>query len=186
MNTELNGFIAAAKSIAYDAQTLFGGLTERQLNWQPDPKSWSVGLCLEHLIKTNDEILGGVESRIRGTRRQTIFERMAVGSNFFGNYILKAVQPENKSKLKAPKVFKPATSSVSADIVNKFVANQERIIELMRASEELDLARTIVASPAASFVTYSLFNVYKIVVTHERRHFRQAQNVMKLPEFPKA
>ena len=185
MNAELNGFITAAKSIAYDAKTLFGGLSERQLNWQPNAESWSVGLCLEHLIKTNDEMLGAVESHISGAHKKTVFERLALGSNFFGNYVLKAVQPENKSKLKAPKAFQPAASSVATDIVDRFIANQERIIELMRASDKLDLEKTIITSPAASFVTYSLFNAYKIVVTHERRHFRQAQNVMELPEFPK-
>lgn len=185
MNPELNGFITAAKSIAYDAQTLFGGLSEAQLNWQPDPESWSVGACLEHLIKTNDEMLGAVESHITGAHRKTIFERLALGSNYFGNYVLKAVQPENKNKLKAPKVFRPAASDVAADVVDRFIENQERVIELMRRSERLDLEKTIITSPAARFITYSLFNAYKIVVTHERRHFRQAQNVMELPGFPK-
>lgn len=185
MNSELNGFITAAKSIAYDAETLFGGLSERQLNWQPNAESWSVGLCLEHLIKTNEKMLGAVKSHIEKPHKKTIFEKLSVGSNFFGNYILKAVQPENKTRLKAPKAFKPAASNVSADIVDKFIANQQQVIELMRASENLDLARTIITSPAARFVTYSLFDAYKIAVTHERRHFRQAQNVMQLPDFPK-
>ncbi|MDQ4123547.1 MAG: DinB family protein [Acidobacteriota bacterium] len=186
MNPELSGFITAAKSIAYDAKTLFGGLSERQLNWQPNAESWSVGLCLEHLIKTNDEMLGAVESHITGAHKKTIFERLGFGSKYFGNYVLKAVQPENKSKLKAPKVFQPFTSNVSGDAVERFVANQERVIELMRRSNKLDLEKTIITSPAARFITYSLSNAYKIIITHERRHFRQAQNVMELPEFPKA
>jgi hypothetical protein len=185
MNPELNGFITAAKSIAYDAKTLFGGLSERQLNWQPNAESWSVGLCLEHLIKTNEEMLGAVESHITGDHKKTIFERLALGSNYFGNYVLKAVQPENRSKVKAPNVFRPAASKVSADVVDRFAANQERIIELMSRSDKLDLEKTIVTSPVARFITYSLFNAYKIVVTHERRHFRQAQNVMQLLDFPK-
>ncbi len=130
-------------------------------------------------------MLGAVELHITGAHKKTIFERLALGSNYFGNYVLKAVQPENKNKLKAPKVFQPAKSNVGADVVERFIANQERVIELMRASDKLDLEKTIVTSPAARFVTYSLFNAYKIVVTHERRHFRQAQNVMELPEFPK-
>lgn len=185
MNPELNTLITAAKSVAEDARELFGNLSEAQLNWQPNAESWSVGACLEHLIKTNDEMLGAAQSHIDGTHKKTILERLALGSNYFGNYILKAVQPENKSKGKAPKVFRPIASNVSADVVERFVANQQKIIELMKASDKLDLEKTIVTSPAASFVTYSLFNAYKIVVTHERRHFRQAQNVMKLPEFPK-
>ena len=184
INPQLNGFIASAESISADAQTLFGGLSEKQLNWQPNQETWSVGQCLEHLIKTNEEMLGAVESHVNGTHRKTIFERLALGSSYFGNYVLKAVQPENKTKLKAPKIFRPAASSVDADVVQKFVGNQQKLIDLMQSSENLDLEKTIVTSPVASFVTYSLFNAYKIVVTHERRHFRQAQNVMKLKDFP--
>lgn len=184
MNPELDGFITSAKSIAVDAQKLFGGLSEAQLNWQPNQETWSVGECLEHLIKTNGEMLGAVEGHVNGTHRQTIFEKFAVGSGYFGNYVLKAVQPENKNKLKAPKVFRPTTSKVGAGIVEKFVDNQDQVINLMQRSENLDLEKTIVTSPVASFITYSLFNAFKIVVTHERRHFRQAQNVMKLKDFP--
>jgi hypothetical protein len=183
INPQLNGFIAAAESISADAQTLFGGLSEEQLNWQPNQETWSAGQCLEHLIKTNDEMLSAVEGHVNGTHRKTIFEQFAVGSKYFGNYVLKAVQPENKNKLKAPKIFRPAASSVDAGIVEKFVENQRKLIDLMHRSENLDLAKTIVTSPVASFVTYSLFDAYKIVVTHERRHFRQAQNVMKLKDF---
>ncbi|MEP6925620.1 MAG: DinB family protein [Pyrinomonadaceae bacterium] len=184
MNPELNGFIAAAESISADAKTLFGSLSDAQLNWQPAKASWSVGQCLEHLIKTNGEMLGVVESHINGTHRKTIFERFAMGSRYFGNYVLKAVQPENKTKLKAPKIFRPVQSRVGADIVEKFVENQRKIVDLMHRSENLDLEKTIVTSPVAPIVTYSLFNTYKIVVTHERRHFRQAQEIMKLKDFP--
>lgn len=184
MNPELKGLIEAAKSVSEDARRLFGGLSETQLNWQPNAESWSVGLCLEHLIKTNEEILGAVESHVGGKHKKTIFERLALGSNYFGNYVLKAVQPENKGKLKAPKVFRPTASSVGADVVERFVENQQKVVKLMEASGNLDLEKTIITSPVAPFIVYSLWNAYKIVVTHERRHFRQAQNVMEMEGFP--
>lgn len=185
MNAELNGLINAAKSVAEDAKTFFGNLNVTQLNWQPNAESWSVGLCLEHLIKTNEEMLGAAQSHIDRTHRKTIFERLALGSNFFGNYVLKAVQPETKTKLKAPKVFRPVASNVNADIVERFVLNQQKVIAVMEASDKLDLEKTIITSPVAPVVVYSLWNAYKIVVTHERRHFRQAQNVMQTEGFPK-
>jgi hypothetical protein len=184
MNPELNGFIVAVRSIAIDAKTLFGNLNSEQLNWKPNSQSWSVGQCLEHLITTNNEMLGAVASHVAGTHQKTIFERLALGSNYFGNYILRAAQPENKTKIKAPKVFRPTSSKVGQDIVEKFVENQEKIVAIMEASNHLDLEKTIVTSPVASFIVYSLFNAYKIVVTHERRHFRQAQNVIQTNGFP--
>lgn len=183
-NPALNGFIRAAKSISADAKIIFGGLSEEQLNWQPNVETWSAGLCLEHLMKTNGEMLGAIDNHINGSHRKTVFERFALGSKYLGSYVLKAVQPENKTKLTAPKIFRPIMSNVDAHVVEKFVENQAEIIALMEKSERLDLEKTIVTSPVASFITYSLFNAYKIVVTHERRHFRQAQNVMKLKDFP--
>ena len=185
MNPELNGLIAAARSVSYDARTLFGKLNATQLNWQPDAQSWSVGLCLEHLIKTNGEILTTFENHVAGRHRKSVFERLPYLPRFFGGQISKAVQPENRSKYRAPKVFNPASSDVSADVVDRFVANQQKIIELLQASEKLDLHKTIVTSPAARFIVFSLFDAYKILITHERRHFRQAQNVMQIENFPK-
>jgi hypothetical protein len=34
------------------ARALVAELTEEQLNWQPGPRSWSVGQCFEHLCIT--------------------------------------------------------------------------------------------------------------------------------------
>lgn len=184
MNPDLKGFIAAAESIGKDAAAMFGNLSEAQLNWQPNAKVWSVGLCLEHLIKTNTQLLASVQARVNGDYQATIFERAAIGTTFFGKFILKASQPENKRKNKAPKVFAPARSRVSADVVARFIENQEKVIALMRASERLDLEKTIVTSPVARFITYSLWYVYKIVVTHERRHFAQANRLIKDAQFP--
>ena len=31
-----------------------GQLSSTQLNWKPDPKSWSVGQCIDHVIVTNE------------------------------------------------------------------------------------------------------------------------------------
>lgn len=183
MNPDLKGFIAAAESVGRDARTMFGNLNERQLNWQPNAKSWSVGLCLEHLIKTNNQILASIQPRVSGDYQTTIFERLAIGSTFFGKFILKASQPENKRKNKAPKVFAP-TNQISANVVARFTENQEKVVALMQASEKLDLEKTIITSPVARFVTYSLWYAYKIIVTHERRHFAQAACVMKNPDFP--
>ncbi len=186
MNPDLSSLIAAARSIGVDAKTFFGGLDERQLNWKPNQKSWSVGQCLEHLIVTNRELLRAVKTHVDGTHRKTIFERWAFGSGYFGGYVLKAVQPENPRKSNAPKVFRPTRSRISGDVVERFTAQQAEAARLMEQSAELDLEKTIVTSPVARFVTYSMLDAFKILVNHERRHFRQAKNLMKMPDFPES
>ena len=56
----------------------------------------------------------------------------------------------------------------------------------MRMTEELDLRNIVITSPVMSLMTYSLWDAYKIMVAHERRHMAQAKRVMDTPGFPKA
>ena len=185
MNPELNNLIADAQAIAEEAKTVFGNLNAEQLNWKPSPEKWSVGQCFDHLIVTNEKEFPYVEAAIRDDYKNPFWGKVPFLPKFFGNFILKAVNPENVKKQKAPQVFTPTQSTVSPNVVSEFLANQDKAISLMEASEDLDLAKTIIVSPVASFVTYSLSDAYKILVLHERRHFNQARRVMEMQEFPR-
>ncbi len=184
MNSELSSLISAARSISEDAKTLFGNLSEVQLNWKPDAENWSVGQCLEHLIAAMSKGFPAVESVVNGDYKPNIWAKLPFLPKFFGSQILQAILPENKKKQKAPSAFRPVNSNVSPNIVGDFVANQQKLIELMEATQDIETDKIVISSPAASFITYTLFDAYKISVYHARRHFRQAQNVMKLDGFP--
>ena len=185
MNEELQNLLGQARENSQEAKMLFGHLSEAQLNWKPNAESWSVGQCLEHLIKTNDEVLGVADSHIKGIHKKTFFEKLPFLPAFFGSQILKAVQPENAKKNKAPKIFAPAKSAVSEHVVEEFLESQNKIIRLIEASRNIDLAKTVITSPVAKIVTYSLLDAYKIVLIHEQRHFAQAKRVVQLNGFPK-
>jgi hypothetical protein len=55
----------------------------------------------------------------------------------------------------------------------------------MRSLENKDPAETIITSPFASVVVYSLLDAFRLIVAHERRHFAQAQRVMETAGFPR-
>ena len=98
---------------------------------------------------------------------------------------MKAVQPQNPKKIKHPKVFAPTRSQINADIVDEFVAHQNKVIGYFEACRDIDLRKTVISSPVANFITYRLLDAFKIIVVHERRHFAQAQRVMQSEGFPK-
>jgi hypothetical protein len=70
-------------------------------------------------------------------------------------------------------------------VLNDFIDQQARIAEKMQATRHLDLEKVIITSPAASAVTYSLMDAYRIIVVHEHRHFQQAKRVTEETGFPK-
>jgi hypothetical protein len=87
--------------------------------------------------------------------------------------------------LKSPKAATPSASDIAPTIIEDFVRHQTELADKIRQTEKLDAKKIILTSPFAKVVTYSLSNAYRIIVTHERRHFRQAERVLQAEGFPR-
>lgn len=170
--------------IASEARSAFGQLSAGQLNWKPSAEQWSVGQCLEHLIKTNESFFPVLEAIAKGERRARLWERLSPLSGFFGRAVLRGLSSERK--FKAPRAIRPEASGVGADIVARFVEHQGELERRLRAAESADPGRTVVTSPISALVTYSFGDACRIVVAHERRHLEQARRVTRTAGFPSA
>jgi hypothetical protein len=184
-NLTLSQIFDEAEAIAGDAKTLFGRLNSQQLNWKPAADSWSVAQCIDHLITINREYYP-VFDRIRnGGYRKTLLHRIPFLPAVFGRLMIKVLSPNSHQKFKAPAVAQPSSSAIDPNIVERFVANQREMLAKMRSLEDRNPAGTIITSPFASVVVYSLLDTFRLLVAHERRHFAQAQRVMEVDGFPR-
>ena len=186
VNQELSQLIDELNAVSTDARSTFGQLTTQQLNWKPSPDEWSVAQCLDHLIASNRGFIPIIQKIKRGEYKHSLKERVPALPRVFGSLVLNAVKPETQRKLKASKPFQPSSSEIGGDIVSQFEAQQRQIAEHMRSTEALNLRKIIITSPIASFVVYSLFDGYRIIVAHDQRHVAQAKRVMAREGFPKA
>lgn len=184
VNKELAQLVDQLQRVSQETEHSFGNLTPEQLNWKPSANEWSIAQCFEHLIVSNAGYLPLIEKIARGEHQPSLKERVPVLPRFFGTMVLKAVQPQGKRKFKAGRGFQPSTSSISSDIIPRFITQQAQLADRMRSTEHLDLGNIIVTSPVASFVTYSLLSAYRIVVAHEQRHLAQAKRVTVRDGFP--
>lgn len=182
--TYIHTIISRLEKASREAEQSFGGLSSRQLNWKPAEEAWSAGQCLEHLIVSNRTYFPQLEAVAKGARKATFWERIPFLPNLWGNMLLRSITPIPKKKMKAPGVFRPARSQVAADIVRQFTAHNQELIRRLRNLGNQDLKRTIITSPAASFITYSLHDAVTILANHEERHLLQARRVMAREGFP--
>jgi len=163
----------------------FGGLKEAQLNWRPSPDQWSIGLCLRHLITTNQTYFPVLDQIATGTFTPSIWSKIPGASTYFGKMILKMVSPETRhQKGKSPKAFTPIVDAVEADIVSQFLVHQQALLGKLKAVEEADHRKLMITSPAAFFLTYSLYDTLHILAAHEARHMLQAVEVLEKADFP--
>src|SRR5688500_14558347 len=181
---EIDSLVNQADTIANDARRVLGGLTNEQPIWTPSAERWSLAQSFDHLITTNSGYLPIVDDVLAGQKKSSVWLKLPFLPSLWGKMLIKSLDPAQTRKMKAPKKFEPAQSDVSGSRINDFADQQEKIIEKIKATANLDLEHIVITSPAARFVTYSLMDAYRIIVVHDRRHFQQAQRVTEESGFP--
>ena len=161
----------------------FGSLSPTQLNWKPAADRWSIGECIEHLMTANGRYSPVVEAILAGQYSKPLLGRIPGYPAMCGRMLINAVSPQTTRKVKTMAVFEPARSTVDAEEVARFSEHQGRLVKLIRKSEQLDLRKTIVASPATSMIVYSLLDAWRLIAAHEVRHLGQARNVAVMDGF---
>ena len=177
MIEDLSGLISAVRAITDETRADFGGLAAQQLNWKPAPDQWSVAQCFDHLVTTSGAYFPILEKVLSGEKKDTFWEGVPWLPALWGKMVIKAVDPQSKLKVKAPKVFRPSSSSVNEAVIHRFISQQNQLIRYMKATEDLDVGRIIISSPVTNLVTYSLMDAYRIIITHQKRHLLQAKRV---------
>ena len=184
MDERIIEITSSLKGVADDTRATFGNLSPEQLNWKPAEKSWSVGQCFEHIIKTNREFYPEFEKLASGNRKNTFFQSYSPFSGFFGRFLIRAVSEDSK-KAKAPSKRIVPPSDISADIIDRFASHIVEVNQKLEACSGADRQKTVVTSPFLAVFTYKLDDAYTVLVEHTRRHFRQAKRVMEAEGFPK-
>jgi len=182
-NLSLADACAALAAIARDTQSVFGTLDERQLNWRPDTTRWSVAQCFDHLLNANREMFQAIDAAMDASQPQTLWQRLPLLPRLFGRLLITSQMPEAARKFSAPPAIVPAASAIDPGIVDRFVAHQHEAAARIRSLEGRDVTR-IMVSPFVSFITYSVLDGCRLIVTHEARHVEQARRVTREAGFP--
>src|SRR5215204_3064626 len=142
MDERISQITGDMDKVAEDARAAFGNLTSNQLNWKPGEKSWSVGQCLEHIIKTNEQFYPEFEKLASGGRKNNFIENYSPLTGFFGRFLIKAVS-EGSRKAKAPSKKIVPPSEISGDIIDRFASHIGEVNRKVESCCEADRQKTV-------------------------------------------
>lgn len=182
MANDIEGIVSQIENVTADIQESFGALSSEQLNWKPAPESWSVGQCLDHLIKSNEEFYPELDKLAAGTRKNTFWQSVSPLSGIAGAFLVSTLKREG-NKVKTNQKMTPP-SGIPADIVERFSEHQSQFIEKIRAADDVDWHKTVLTSPFVKIMTYRMDVGLVALIEHEKRHVRQAKRVMAMDGFP--
>jgi hypothetical protein len=182
---ELQGYSRQVEEIKRDAEDLVRGLSEEQFNWQPAPAAWSISQCLEHLNMTARLYFPIIAEAINHARVKGWLSQGPFKHGWFGKMLVRSAEPPPKMRFKTPRKFRPPADQPLAQVYSQFVSFQDRLLDLIREANGVDLGRPKVQLPATKLIKLTLGQGLGLMTAHERRHLWQARQVKDNPGFPK-
>ena len=103
MNNKIEVWYNAIDTNTSQFENIFNGLTKEQISWKPNSKSWSIGQVIEHLKISSEEYFRIPKLLKSKDFKPSFLSKIGFMSKLFGNFILKAVDPNNPRKVKTSK-----------------------------------------------------------------------------------
>jgi hypothetical protein len=179
---ELEEYRQQFENIKQEAREITEGLTEAQFNWRPAPDQWSIEECLAHLTMIGHAEMPAIERAVNEARNRGITGSGPFHYGPIDRFMIGLAKPPVRTKLPAPKRFKPLHGQPLTGVVPTFLHIQSQFQQQIDRSAGLDLARVKVVTPISRWLKMSLGAIFEHAVAHERRHMDQARRVReKLP-----
>lgn len=183
------------------ARDIAGPLGREQLWWRPPPTHgpgylfritrWSVGECLDHLCRAARAYFEVIDEAVEKGRAAGLTGGEPSGSSLYSRILVDGVEPPARLRIPAPSSIRPqrpddpeADDPAPQDVVGAFVALRSEIVDRLEAADGLDLEKVRIRSPFVKLVSVNLDTAFRVMSGHERRHLRQAREVLEHSEFP--
>jgi len=182
MANDLEGIVSQLQKVVDDVRNSFGELPAEQLNWKPAPESWSIGQCLDHLIKSNEEFYPELDKLAAGIRKNSFWQNWSPLSGIAGSFLVNTLKKDGQ-KVKTNQKMTPP-SDVPGDIVERFARHQSEFVAKIEQTKHIDWNKVVLTSPFVKIMTYKMSVGLQALIEHEKRHVRQAKRVLATDGFP--
>ena len=165
------------------AKSLTSGLSAAQMNWRPQPGKWSIAQNLAHL-NFGYQHFDTIASSIAAARAKGIISNGPFRYGWLSSWFMKSMEPPPKRKYKTFKSNAPSPDVDAAKALADYLRMGARLAELIQEADGLDLARAKTPFGDLKWFKMPLGAWLTHIITHERRHLWQAEQVRNDPNFP--
>lgn len=162
-----------------EANELLESLDEEAFNKRPPSGGWSIAECVDHLIVTGRDYTKRIENGLKKAERKNLILKVPYKFSWIGRSFIKNIEPPVKRKYKNPARWMPDSNLSLSKKRDEYNALQDRYIDLLKRSKNLDIMKIKLPSPATSLLRFSIYEMFQVNASHQRRHLWQAKNVKK-------
>lgn len=175
---ELDALDQVLTANGHDARALAAGLSETDALWRPDPTSWNVAECIDHLATANRVYLVAMEPPAARALADRRLRRRPALPGVIGGWFVRTLEPSDRTrKTTAPKKIRPRTSPALSDALAAFLTSHEDARRFLQKYADIDLASVRFPNPFVRGIRFSLATGLHVIAVHERRHLKQGWRV---------
>lgn len=193
LTPEIDDLRRQFEQISAEADALVEPLSDTQFAWRPEPGTWSVAECLEHMNATARVYLPVLDDGIADAIRNGAYGEGPFRYNWVGRILTRVIEPPPRLRLTASPPTQPGPERPKRETLAGFRAYQVQYVDRLRQANGVDLARARARSPVAAWlgiplgwVMIPLGSAFAAMAAHERRHLRQARRITETRGFPAA
>lgn len=186
LHPELAGLLTQIEANCADARRLTESLSDIEFNLRPPGGGWSISECLAHLNVVNGLELPGLMRMIEEGKAQGRYHPGPYRYGWFSRWLVRNMGAQVRRKFRAPKLYRPPGNQRLEKVLPEYLAQQDRVAQLVRNANGLDLARIKTTTPASRLLRFSLGIRLALIAAHDRRHLAQAWRVRRQLTQPSA
>lgn len=149
------------------------GVSVDQLNWCPDANKWSMAQIFEHMMLGNAPYLHLVKDAIASAPTKT---DGPIHHTFAGKLMMRGAGPSGN--VPPPKQIVPAPGPYTPDIVDRWAAQTQAFVQLVKSAHQVDLS-TRFRNPFIRVVKMNLADSFMILAEHTERHLQQLEALQR-------
>lgn len=149
---------------------------------QPQPGSWSVAQCLEHLNSYGRYYLPAIRQSINAAKQEGANRNGKFKSSWIGNFFTEMMLPKGEAKtvkkMKAPKNHIPLLQLDSDAVLAEFIDQQEKMLQLLEEAKTIDLRKARTPISISRFIKLPVGDTFRFMIAHNYRHILQAERAL--------
>lgn len=153
----------------------FEAMPDEILQYKPEPTVWNVLECVEHLNRYAEVYHPAIEKQIG---KVDAAPTKTFKPGFLGGRLAKSMLPGGK-KVRTFMKMNPGGQEVGREVLDRFVAERDRLEQLLDAAEKVDLNAVGVPISVSRWVKIRLGDALRLVIYHDQRHIEQAQRAVE-------
>ncbi|MEO6949542.1 MAG: DinB family protein [Ginsengibacter sp.] len=145
------------------------------LTWRENPASWNILECLEHLNLYGKFYLPEIEEKIKISKTK---KEVEFNSGMIGNYFANSMLPKEKlNKMKTFKDKNPLNSNLSKDVIDEFLNQQIKLLDLLNKSRNVSLNKVKISISISRLIKLKLGDTFRFYINHMIRHMKQIEKI---------